>query len=126
MEETMETFTNAYIEAALWAEMDNANEQGGEPLDANYSPDDIAPETLERMKADCAKFLGDAKIVAAINSAGDMSHAGHDFWLTRRGHGAGFWDGDWQQPEADILDSRASGFGDFELYVGDDEKIYHT
>ena len=27
-------------------------------------------------------------------------YAGHDFWLTRNGHGAGFWDGDWIAPVA--------------------------
>lgn len=28
--------------------------------------------------------------------ASDMvAQAGHDFWLTSQGHGAGFWDGGW-------------------------------
>lgn len=27
--------------------------------------------------------------------------AGHDLWLTRNGHGAGFWDGDWR--DHDVL-----------------------
>ena len=27
-------------------------------------------------------------------------HIGHDFWLTRNGHGAGFWDGDYRDRDA--------------------------
>lgn len=52
----LDTFTRAYITCALWSSMDNANEQGGEPLDANYSAEDIAPDTLAKMVADCEKF----------------------------------------------------------------------
>ena len=32
------------------------------------------------------------------------SQAGHDSWLTSQGHGAGFWDGDWQEPQATKLE----------------------
>jgi len=50
--------------------------------------------------------------------------AGHDYWLTRNGHGAGFWDGDWPEPYAAQLDDSAHAYGTVELYVGDDGKIY--
>ena len=46
----MDAFTTAYIEAALWSSMDNADEQGGEPLDANYDIEDIAPEAIVFLK----------------------------------------------------------------------------
>ena len=32
----LDDFTRAYLEAILWAETDNADDKGGEPLDANY------------------------------------------------------------------------------------------
>lgn len=48
----LDTFTRAYIEAALWSSTD----EHGEPLDAVYSVDDIAPETLAQMVADCEDF----------------------------------------------------------------------
>lgn len=46
------------------------------------------------------------------------------FWLTRCGHGCGFWDGDWSEPAATILTDAAHAFGNVDLYVGDDGKIY--
>lgn len=119
----LDAFTRAYIECALWSTNDDSTPQGGEPLDRNYSADDIAPETLARMVADCAKFQsGDAKIAACIGNR--CERAGHDFWLTRNGHGAGFWDGDWPEPDSDYLTTAAHSFGEFDLYVGDDCKIH--
>jgi hypothetical protein len=117
-----DTFTSAYIECALWSTTDQSTPQGGEPLDRNYGSDDIAPDTLAKMQADCDAFRDDAKIVACI---GDRdARAGHDFWLTRNGHGAGFWDGDWQEPDSGYLTDRAHNFGGFDLYIGDDGKIH--
>ena len=55
---------------------------------------------------------------------GVEEHAGHDFWLTRNGHGCGFWDGDWTEPAATKLTESAENFGDYDLYIGDDGKIY--
>ena len=118
----MDTFTQAYIEAALWSTNDESREDGGDPLDQNYTVEDIAPETLVKIEADCKKFLDDAKIVACIGDR--VAHAGHDFWLTRNGHGCGFFDGDWPEPDCDYLTDRAHSFGEVYLYVGDDGKIY--
>lgn len=86
----MDAFTRSYIAAALWSSTDNADDRGDEPLDANYGPDDIAPDTLARMVEDCETFQRDN----GGDIASDFERAGHDFWLTRNGHGAGFWDGD--------------------------------
>jgi hypothetical protein len=47
-------FEHAYLEAALWSSWDQSNEQGGQPLDASYGFGDLAPELVERVKADCA------------------------------------------------------------------------
>jgi hypothetical protein len=49
---------------------------------------------------------------------------GHDFWLTRNGHGTGFWD---RFPKTDAhkrLDVAAMAFGKADLYLGDDGKVY--
>jgi hypothetical protein len=50
--------------------------------------------------------------------------AGHDFWLTRNGHGAGFWDGDLSEDVGNALTEAAKKFGECHLYVGDDGQIY--
>jgi len=47
----LETFVRAYVVAALWSSTD----ENGEPLDAVFSPDDIAPECAAAMRASCAQ-----------------------------------------------------------------------
>lgn len=53
----------------------------------------------------------------------NSEQAGHDFWLTRNGHGSGFWDGGWPEPAATRLTDAAHAYGEFNLYVGDDGMI---
>ena len=128
-EQWLGTFTRAYIEAALWSTSDESDERGGEPLDKNYGPDDIAPETMALIEEDCANFakrwgrLIEADDSPEIQKWGRWSLAGHDFWLTREGHGAGFWDGGWPK-HGDELTKAAKAYGSFDLYVGDDGLIY--
>lgn len=126
----LDEFTRAYIETALWSSSD-----GEEALDANYDKGDIADETLAKMVEDCRLFQeqNGETIRAAIETGevkfgpdfGPMGRAGHDFWLTREGHGAGFWDGDWPEEAGKKLTEASKKFGSFDLCVGDDGKIYH-
>ena len=116
----MDEFTKAYIEAALWSSMDNANEQGGEPLDANYGVEDFTPEALASIKEDCEAFQRDH----ADDIAGNLESAGHDFWLTRNRHGAGFWDGDWEKDAGKRLTDASHVYGSVDIYVGDNGRLY--
>lgn len=114
-------FARAYIIAALWSSYDNASN----PLDENYTADDIAAETLATMYADCQRFISEnaAALEEYAKSYGDTS-AGHDFWLTRNRHGAGFWDRGIPGDIGERLTRAAHAFGDCDLYVGDDGRIY--
>jgi hypothetical protein len=106
----METFFDAYVTCALWSSTDESNSQGGEPLDANYSAADIDAGTLAEMREHCERFQSQN----AADIDGNEAQAGHDFWLTRNGHGAGFWDGDWDEPytvSADFLERRLGVVG---------------
>ncbi len=49
--------------------------------------------------------------------------AGHDFWLTRNGHGAGFWDRG-LGALGERLSKESKPYGSCDLYVGDDGQIY--
>lgn len=128
----LDKFTQAYLEAALWSSTDETNpEQGGEPLDKTYGVKDIEPETLSEMVRDCRKFQEDnAELIDDDNVAVESDHccearAGHDFWLTRNGHGAGFWDGDWTEPAAAALTKASEKFGEFNLSAtGDGGQVY--
>ena len=126
----LQQFTRAYIEAAMWSSNDESDDAGGHPLDSNYSLEDIAPEALAIIEADCLAFFeayGDLFNYDNTKACDDYSvdaQAGHDFWLTRNGHGCGFWDGDWKEPAATVLTDAAHGFGECDLCVGDDGMIY--
>ena len=117
----LDEFTRAYIQAALWSSNDESDDSGGEPLDRNYGPEDIESKTLAKMIADCKKFQRqNARDIAADVHDGDAEQrAGHDFWLSRNGHGIGFFDqGDYfGADEAERLQEAASDFGGFNLYV---------
>lgn len=114
----------SYIETALWSSLDD----NGAPLDKNYGPDNIHPDTLSKMEADLERFLdlaGDLISEDNLLIRGEVDdQAEHDFWLTRNGHGAGFWDGSWEDETGRRLTEISKSFGEFYLYVGDDGMIH--
>src|SRR5512146_2610516 len=122
----LDTFTRAYIECAFWSTNDESDERGGVPLEDNYGIDDISPDTLAEMVRDCMLFQRDNADLMETMTLDDESFAGHDFWLTRNRHGAGFWDGDWPKEVADRLTEYSHNAGSYDLYVGDDGLIYGT
>jgi len=123
----LETFGQAYIGCALWA----STTENGEPLDSEHDSGDIAPETKAQMLADCADFqTANTELLSQwYEQCGESTErAGHDFWLTRNRHGAGFWDR-WASgtPQAKIgqqLTDAAHAYGSYDLYIGDDGLIY--
>lgn len=112
----LDDFTRQYIETALWSE----NDEDGTPLDKNYDISDISEATLKSMIEDCRDFQEKNQ----DDIASDPGRAGHDFWLTRNHHGAGFWDGDWPKAVGERLTKAAHAYGEVNLYVGDDGLIY--
>ena len=108
----------SYLAAALWTSHDD-NE---EPLDKNYDITDVSEESAMKAEKDCADFMQRA---GSLLEGIDPEQAGHDLWLTRNGHGAGFWDrglGEVGQQLSDI----ARSMGGSDAYVGDDGKVHLT
>jgi len=126
----LDDFTLGYLEAALWASTDESDESGGLPLDRNYGIEDIADECLQAAIADCQRFqeqnyelLGEADYSRSEYSDDEM--AGHDFFLTRNGHGVGYWDREFSDDTVgDALTKAAEAFSEVDFYVGDDGLIY--
>ena len=132
-----------YIETALWSSIDEQPDGSGGPMmDEKYGPDDLAPEALEAMRADLEGFIAGPRNFEDSSQEGIDAHdralvfweaelgagqVGHDFWLTRNGHGAGFWDrfstGVGEQ-FGRYLTRQAKPFGESYLYAGDDGKVY--
>lgn len=101
---------NGYLVAALWSTHDYRYPEGGEvdgddyhdePFDRWAGIDDCTERLVVHALADCSAMMAEVgrafdRYCARIGSAGDGSSAaerfGDDFWLTREGHGCGFWD----------------------------------
>lgn len=111
-----QTFLDAYIECALWSSTDD----DGEPLD-QIDDLEISDQLREQMKSDAEDFQSANSQL--YREAMSDSQAGHDFWLTRNGHGAGFWDRGLGKL-GETLTAKAKEYGGFGLYIGDDGKLY--
>jgi hypothetical protein len=99
------------------------------PADENYKMEDLSEQIRGKSEQDCLTFfrqnLADLESVESIQGYSAMEMAGHDFWLTRNGHGVGFNDRDeWGEEVKERLHNAASRFGEVYVYVGDDGKIY--
>ena len=114
--DTLNTFQRAYFECAIWS----STGDDGEPLDEDYDITDFHPETWDKMKEDCDEFQETNK---ELLEDLDPSQSGDDFWLTRNGHGAGFWDRGLGKI-GEKLSEMCKLEGSIDLYVGDDKKIY--
>jgi hypothetical protein len=114
----LDEFTQGYLDAAEW-------------LLENSRRDKINGWTKEAIA--CAKRVCEAfQKMNAVDLAlyeeatgRGMGAAGHDFWLTRNHHGAGFWDRELLDPDIDpaVLTrltkaSHACGEVDAEVYRG--------
>ncbi len=74
-------FLNAYLQAIDFTECGEMNQpQAGSDLDEDF---------LRESVIDCLAFYS---LIQCFLSDDNIEQAGHDFWLTRNGHGAGFWD----------------------------------
>jgi hypothetical protein len=120
----LDVFTLSYLETALWASTDD----NGGPLEDKYGIDDIALESLKTIVDDCKAFQEDNQSLLTsrhlLKRSCPLSQAGHDFFLTRNGHGAGFWDGDWKDDAGKILTGSSKVYGSQDIYIGDDGKLH--
>jgi len=88
----MDEFTKGYMTCALWAAIDD----NGNPYDKKFSITDFSLQSKIQIEEECNQFQ--ARAAAELEKAYERGYtkeqAGHDFCLTRNGHGAGFWSRD--------------------------------
>jgi hypothetical protein len=106
----VDAMTRGYLECQLWAQHDLSRDDVGDGvmLDDNYSLDDIDSDYVESVRDELADVVVayplavrmylrarmtryidiDTKVMAVDANEG----FGHDYYLTREHHGAGFWD----------------------------------
>lgn len=106
-----------YVKTALWSSTGDDEE----PLDENYSFTDIHKDSLKIMRGDISLFRD---IAGGLLDDLDDTGVAHDFWLTRNGHGTGFWDGDYPEEIGEQLTELSEMFGEQYLLVGDDGMVH--
>lgn len=114
----VEDVYQSFVGAALWS----TNDENGEPLDAKCDRFDIHHNLELWLRSYVTDFL--LNPVTETDRVTD-EQLGHDLWLTSQGHGSGFWDRKLGSL-GDLLTQLAKDAvpGSFDLYVGDDNKIY--
>jgi hypothetical protein len=118
----LEQVIDAYIECALWS---STVGEEGTPMDRDYSIADLAPSTVTAAYHDVAAFIAHLETDNVDASSIGAVQMGHDIWLTRNGHGAGFWDRD-LGALGDTLTDIAHSYGEAYWYPGDDGLIYQA
>ena len=112
---TLDTFETAYVNALMFSSPDGDLYQG-------HSIGMIDADTLHQCSIDCEAFQRlhavDLERADCHYGRGD-SDCGHDFALSRNGHGAGFFDRD-MGATGDRLQDAARAFGEYNLFLQDD------
>lgn len=111
---------NAYLICAIWS----SNDEDGNPLDANFGLSDLSDGAKEKAIADIKMFLQLCE-EEGVNpfSMLDSEQVGHDIWLTRNGHGTGFWDrglGEYGRKLSHI----AKSLGSCDIYTGNKGELF--
>lgn len=119
MDSSFQRFFLSYLECCVWSTCDD----DGNPLDDSYDVDDIAPEAQSQAEEECLAFWEDN--LADLESVGSPESHGHDFSLTRNGHGAGFWDRGYGDVGQRLTDA-SKPWGEAWLYPGDDGRLYFS
>lgn len=125
--EQIDLITRHYLICALWSSTDDE----GEPMDSGRDLNDIADETKVKAREDVADFLELLEREGvAWSDHWTPEQMGHDLWLTRNGHGTGFWDrygvcDETGYAMGQTLDKWAQTYGGVDLFVGDDGKVHH-
>jgi hypothetical protein len=99
----LDDMTAAYIEAAYFTDGEENEDQ----------------EFTSLFKADayfaCRNFEDAARALKIDLRQYSAEQLGHDLWLTRNGHGAGFWDRDFEHKDIFTALARAQGAHDAEF-----------
>lgn len=125
-------FLRGYVAALLWSSND-ADPVTGDMRDLDEY--ELSTAGTDKCRADClAFFTANRADIDAAAGAYDLSQsdgadtgydfAGHDFALTRNGHGAGYWDGGLPRELGDRLTVAAEQAGECCPYIGDDGEVH--
>lgn len=92
----------------------------------SFTRESIDPNSLIQAYLDIKKFINNAggDAVSETLDVNDEFQLGMDIWLTRNGHGAGFFDRSYDH-EKELMDA-AHNLKEVDLYIGDDNKLHFS
>lgn len=103
-----------YLEAVLWTNGEDEDFEDKTIYDFSKSSIKNSKKEIEWFVKSAGKY---------INNISD-DNIGHDLWLTRNGHGSGFWYRGYSEKITDLLEHLCELLGSVDAYVGDDEQVY--
>ena len=120
------TLTGA-VEACLWSTHPTPADEDMTALE--YADEYFVPHReMDKLRGTLAYYMRGwfvenyGTICQALGDNYTWEHAGHDFWLTSQGHGAGFWDRGLGEV-GDILTDSADGYSDMVGLYLDEEGV---
>ena len=110
----IDQIVSSYLETALWSTEEQENGLEGKSIA------DVDKMSVQGAKKDVIDFLRQAETQAPDElQSYDAKALGHNLWLSRNGHGAGFFD-----ENNDKLQDIARNMKGVDMYLGDDGKVY--
>lgn len=119
--QALDAFTQGYIEALFFTDSGDSDDEIQEQGFSDFHPDSLAA-VIDECKRFQDENLTELENAYSVSGYGE-AQAGHDFWLTRNGHGAGFWDrqlGD----VGDTLTAACKAYGECYPGLTDDGKVW--
>jgi len=121
---------DGYLECAIWTEEERLEEENTEGYEGEIK--DLIPEADLNINnfSDDSKIKAYEDIKLFLKYAGDSvdgideEQLGHDIWLSRNHHGAGFFDRGYDDDIEKILMDSAHKIGSVDIYLGDDGLLY--
>ncbi len=109
-----------YLETALWSSTD----EHGKPLDRENSVNDFTVDSFGKATRELTEFMEKVQFIVSVQCTTDADQFAHDFWLSRNGHGTGFFD----KPEfygkcCKELQALAKSFGECHISVQENGRL---
>lgn len=89
----LDDFAKGYVEALFFTNGDTGDEREGRLNEMGVER--LTRASVAKIKEDCDAFQAEhTGLLTLAYATGEYTpeQAGRDFWFTRQGHGAGFWD----------------------------------
>lgn len=86
---------DSFLETALWSTIGYDNNDQDFMLDSKCSVSDVSESFKEQCQIVMNDFMDKARHLFTDDEL-ENNPIEHDLWLTMHGHGAGFWDGDYE------------------------------